>query len=446
MKKSLVILLFGLFFSKAVKAQIEKVIVETYYIADSLDATDTIDGNYHALAQGSKTYRIYIDLKPGYRIKTIYGDTAHALKFSSTTPFFNNIDRPLYFGYQIKKNYFNSNPTLALDTWLTLGLATTLHNGVLKGEDTDGSVVGGSNNHGGTASVPGGLLKNNDTLAGIPLTSQDGLLPNTVTYANSFSDNGFKNTSNIDTTIFGHDSTGTTFISRGASVQQVNGVIGPLPDNKILVAQLTTTGNISFELNLELLDSTNKLTTYVAQSSYTLGANIFLSPILKYPPVCGCTDKRYHEYDSTFACNDSSACHTLKVFGCTDALACNYDPNANILLPNFCCYPGLCNDRDISLVCPDLSPNRLKRSTDNSSVYPNPVKDVLSIQLFSSTDDRLVNYTIYDAYDRLVREQDLGVIPGNSIIQADVADLPAGLYLFRVSVSGVSSIKKFIKD
>jgi len=36
-------------------------------------------------------------------------------------------------------------------------------------------------------------------------------------------------------------------------------------------------------------------------------------------------------------------------------MACNYDPNANFNIPELCCYPGLCGDRDIAVVCPQLS-------------------------------------------------------------------------------------------
>jgi len=56
----------------------------------------------------------------------------------------------------------------ALDSWLTLGLATKkaakTYFGVLKSLDTDGSVIVGSNNDGGSAVIPGGLLSNSDPL------------------------------------------------------------------------------------------------------------------------------------------------------------------------------------------------------------------------------------------------------------------------------------------
>jgi hypothetical protein len=447
MKKIAIFLLF--FFSVVGKAQIEKVIVETYYVSDTLDVTDTIDGSARALPVGSKTYRVYLDLKRGYKLAKIFGNANHALKIASTANFFNNIDRPSeYYGYLIKKNYFAGNPTLALDSWLTLGLATTVNNGILKTQDTNGTIR--TNSWKGTAGISGGILRNNDPTAGIPLTTEDGLLPSVTTYTNSFNDHGFTNgvgnASGIDTTVFGSSKVGSQFISNDAYLYQSSGVMGAFADsNQVLVAQLTTTGTLSFELNVLILDSNgNNPTYYVAKGSSA--DNYAINPFLSYPPPCGCRDARYLEFNPNAACDAVNACQTLKVFGCTDSMACNYNPNANVFLPDFCCYPGYCNDRNIALVCPDLSPYKLKQKNISEDVYPNPVQNNLSLQLIYSADYAAVTYTIYDAFGRIIKEQDLGTIHGNSLLQTDVTDLPSGLYLFRVSVAGNTSIKKFIKN
>jgi hypothetical protein len=162
------VFLFTLF-SSQVSAQIERLIVETWYVADANDATDTTQGR--ALQEGMRTYRIYLDLVPGSKVKKIFGNSNHPLRFTSTTDFYNNIDRPnAYFGYLINKSWFSGNPTLALDSWLTIGLASTNYLGIPKPDDTDGSFIGGTYNNGGSAGIPGGLLVNSDPSAGLPVT------------------------------------------------------------------------------------------------------------------------------------------------------------------------------------------------------------------------------------------------------------------------------------
>jgi hypothetical protein len=447
MKRILFIGIIFLLASLQAKAQIEKVLVETYYISDSLDATDTIDGAVRALPKGSKTYRVYIDMRPGSKLVKLYGAPGHPMKISSTANFFNNVDRPTeYFGYLINKQYFKSNPTLALDSWLTLGLATSLHDGILKDQDHNGSFIDSTQNWGGTAGVPGGLLRNNDTAAGYPITVRDGLQTKTATLS-QWSDNGFKDMSNRDTTVFGDTIVGSSFTSTVAFLRQNSGLMGAVPDsNQVLVAQLTTLGDISFEMNAQILDSAGNTINYVAQSTTTPGGDTLICSSLKYPPQCGCRDIRYMEYNPNFACNDESQCFTLKVYGCTDSMACNYDPSANMLLPNFCCYPGYCNDRDIALVCPDIHP-RMAMQGFQPNVYPNPAENELTLQLVSgSSAYDEVNYIIYDGLYRVVAEKDFGSVPTNTYFKVDVSQLPQGIYLLKVTAGSSVSIQKFIKN
>ena len=52
-------------------------------------------------------------------------------------------------------------------------------------------------------------------------------------------------------------------------------------------------------------------------------------PCLSAPPVYGCTDDDYQEFDPLATVDDGS-CANLHVYGCTDPSAFNYDPNATI--------------------------------------------------------------------------------------------------------------------
>lgn len=446
MKKILALLLPLLLLQLCAKAQIRDVIVEKYYVSDSLDATDTIDGPAHSLPQGSVTYRVYVQLKSGYKIKKMYGTANHPLKIVSTDTFYNNIDRPTaYFGYLVNKSWFSGNPTLALDSWLTLGLCATQYTGVLKTDDPDGSLIGGTHNPGGTAGVPGGIIRNNDTTAGIPVTTSDGMVPKTGTFS-TWINNGFIDSpgGTDDTTVFGNINSGTQFISTTAYLQQNNGVSGDsATGHKVLVAQLTTKGEISFELNLQLIDSTGASHNYVSSNggNSTTGDTL-VSGLLKYPqdaPVCGCTDPNFIEYNPNLTCSDPYSCLHRVVFGCMDTLACNYDPNANFHLQSLCCYPGMCNNRDISLVCPGISSDAVLQ------LYPNPAGADINVQ-FTAPENSVTRISVFDAYGTLVLNRELGIRSGVVAEQLEIADLQPGFYMIKVFTGNNVQSKSFMKQ
>lgn len=454
MKKLTALFILLLAFTSAINAQIRNVIVEKYYVSDALDATDSInwqtDTTYQTrfLPVGSKTYRIYVQIDSGYKIHKIYGTSNHPLKFISTANFFNNISwSTYYFGYMIKKTKFNGTPTLALDSWLTLGLCginnsgSVKYNGVLKPDDHDGSFIVG--NGGGTAGIAGGILINNDTSAHIAIDTADGMIPASGVFS-GWVNNGFMDTAGNDTTALGSKNVGSKFINTNGYLQQNSGVSGDsATGHKVLVAQLTTTGDITFEINLELMDSTGTGIHYfnfVADNHNqpTTGDTV-VSALLKYPPVCGCKDPNYLEYNANYTCGSPDSCHTHIIFGCMDTLACNYDATANFNIPTLCCYPGNCNDRDISLVCPGIASNSAL------SVFPNPASSQVTIQIYSGNSQE-IKYVIYNSFGTSVIETDLGSQSGSITQQVDVSNLQVGLYLVRVYIGGSSDSKTFMKN
>ncbi len=327
MKRHLYIILFFLFLLGNIHAQVKNLVVERYYVSDTIDATDTIGGY---LELGSVTYRIYVQMERGSKLKKIYGDANHTLRFSTTTNFFNNKEDGQSFGKDFSKNRLGEN-TVALDSWITLGQTTRTaaktYFGVLKSNDNDGSFIGGINNDGGSAAITSGLLNNSDPSIGLPLTSSDGndTMPTAPT---AWADYGINDiTSNVDSTIFGSAKINNEFISNNAGLQN-SGVCGVNPDsNYVLVAQLTTTGEISFEINLEIEENDDvgtRIIKYVANGD-SLSSDERISPYLKYPRACGCTDPQYLEYNPSYACMVSDSCRTQIIFGCMDTLACNYD-------------------------------------------------------------------------------------------------------------------------
>lgn len=426
-----------------VMAQIENVIVENYYVSDSADATNTIGGQ---LPIGSKTYRIFVVLKPGSKIKKIYGDVNHALKISSTAPFFNHAEDGQSFAKDFSKSRYSNN-TVGLDTWITIGQTTKSSSktyfGILKELDRDNSFIGGFNNDGGSASIRNGLLKNTSNALGIPLFVADGMdtMSNVPT---SWANYGFEDISTgEDTTIFGSNPSHSFLISNNIGLQN-SGVAGVLPNNNhVLIAQLTTLGDISFELNLEVeqIDGINKkVVKYVANNQVLLNDEIF-SPFLKYPQVCGCKDPNYLEAQTNYACESKDSCKTLIVFGCMDTLACNYNANANFNISTLCCYVGYCNDLDLKVVCPNLKIRDQSEDLIQCDLFPNPAQDQMVIQLISTIHDNTF-FVIYDSYGKMVNKKNQ-IVTSRSII--DVRNFENGLYFIRIFSDKGYVEKKFVK-
>jgi hypothetical protein len=429
-------------------AQVEKVIVETYYISNAADSTDT-DVYGKKLVEGSKTYRVYVDLKPGNKLRKIYGDKNHALKFFSTQPFFNYVDGETY-GKDLKRGLYR-NGTFALDTWLTIGQtsaktpANTANFGVLKNQDSNGSFIGGSNNDGGSAQITEGLLTNTAIAVGVPITSADGMFLQSIPNY-TWTTIGVKDfLSGQDSSIFGSLVSKNSYSSYQTTLEVKPGVSGVIADsNQVLVAQLTTRGELSFELNIEveqLVDSLPIIFKYVANGDILVTGEIVENK-LKYPfvPNCGCQDIRYLEYDKKYECSDPSRCIHPVVFGCKDSLACNFDPNANFSTPVLCCYPGLCRQRDISVVCPEM-----RGPYAEINVFPNPAENVLFLDVIRGSEEN-ISFSMYDYSGTSVLETNLGSYKRLVNHEINISNLDKGLYVVKVNVGTEVFYNRFIKN
>jgi len=414
---------------------IDAVLVETYYVSDANDATDVTGGG---LGSGSTTYRVYVDLCDGCSLRAIYGDANHALRITSTAPFFNHADRGRPFGHVVNNGALDEGTT-ALDSWLALGGASNQRFGILKADDPDGSIVGGVNNDGGSEAVAGGLLVNADVAAGGPLTEKDGLI--SVSGATILPPNF--NVVGIHPEIIFDDATvGNEFLTNDTRVGcSTPGVQGPTAENRVLLAQLTTTGELSFELNLEVQCPDGSVTRYVANDSVLLAGETAFGQ-LNFPPECGCTDPNFLEYDPNAGCDDGS-CATTIIFGCLDTLACNYDPSANFNVVQLCCYgPANCNGLDVNIVCPDVSTLEIEMLSA-LRVFPNPVQERLHLQL-GTAPGTMVDYELLDATGRSIRSGLLD-LDGSGSGEIVVHALPPGTYLLMVRTAAGRTWTRVVK-
>jgi len=426
------------------QAQLEKVIVEKYYITDQNDATDITGGT---IAPGTTTYRIYVDMLPNTRLKSVYGETDHPLVFESTLPFYNHATDGQTYGKEFLKNRYGEG-LVALDSWMTLGQTTKTqvgktYFGIPKATDQDGSFIGGTNNDGGSAGIATGLLVNTASQMGLPLTTADGM-DTMANIPSSWLTLGLVDiATGQDTTIFGSVQQGTSFHSEQFLLQN-SGVTGVDPSlNQVLIAQLTTAGELSFELNLELevfLNGSWQSMKYLARDTLLQGQENF-NAFLTYPFQCGCTDPNYLEYNAAFACLEDGSCITPVVMGCMDTNACNYDSNVNVNVPGLCCYPGNCGGRDIAVVCPQLWEDNFE-----VSMYPNPTENNVTIKANGDFLNKEITWKLNNAYGVSVHSgQFIATDASNLEIEIDLTDQLAGVYFLEFKAGDLKKSKILIK-
>ncbi len=229
---------------------LEKIVVEKYYISNSMD---TILNSYNGpLKNGTTTYRVYVDLLPGYRLQAVYGSKKHPMKIKTSTFFYNNGDLGNISPFVLPQKSLWKN-TLMLDSWLTIGTAAENFIGVPKKyDDTIGTIKREK-----------GFLMNNSRKIGVPLFRRDGLRSIEVVPKVTFF-----GMDSLDYVLGNKCQGNGMFIDNGAWATLGKGVVGAdsLGNNQVLIAQLTTDGELFMELNLQIGSPEGKIINYVARS------------------------------------------------------------------------------------------------------------------------------------------------------------------------------------
>jgi hypothetical protein len=123
-----------------------------------------------------------------------------------------------------------------------------------------------------------------------------------------------------------------------------------------------------------------------------------------------------------------------------DPSACNYNSDANYNVQSMCCYPGFCNDRDISLACPSDGEPVL-----HLDIFPNPAISRITIQT-SAVRDEESKYVVYNYYGNIVLEKQLGIVNGKISDNVDLSGFTSGLYLVRLFAGNATDSRMFIKN
>jgi hypothetical protein len=429
---------------------LEGIIVETYYVADADDAADTDGGA--GLTEGSTTYRVFVDMLPGYKLVSVGGFVNHPLTIATTTSFFNNSDRGEAWGRDIPAQHLNKN-TVAIDSWLSFGPASTLHWGVLKSEDPDGSIVGGPNNQ-------SGLLMNDAVAAGAPLTTSDGLVnlgmaPGTI------------NSVGVGPDCFDPDGS-NSYSNDNFAWAILGGVTGPTESNRLLIGQFTTDGDLTFCLNLALRipdelicgdPNCHNLLQFYSEvlSSDTLGQGFAGQNIFSHPTLC------FNSANSQVDCLGVPNGTALPGTACDDG---NADTSDDLYNPDCVCWgrdcagtyggsalPGTpCDDGNAATIDDTWQPGCLCEGSNsideaavaNVRISPNPTHGPLRIELDRT--EGALRWEVRDLAGKTLMSRDLGNASGERIITLDLAGLSAGSYLLVVESDGRRAQQRIVKQ
>jgi hypothetical protein len=247
------LLAFFLLLTTVIAAQtfegLDGIYVEHYYQSNEMDnRAGNLSGE---LKTNSKTYRIFLDLSPGYRFQAAYGTLAHPLRFHSEEHFFNHAGIGNTYPNVIPERSLSKNITL-LDSWFTAGAAGESFMGVPKMFDLDDNLL--------SKNFEESYLVNNTKWMEYSLKERDGMhVSNDLPIVNLFQ---------LDSTskhLMMVTNSNHLEINNGAWACLGKGSIGvdSLGTNYVLIAQLTTSGELDFELNIMVGTPQGKSIKYV---------------------------------------------------------------------------------------------------------------------------------------------------------------------------------------
>jgi hypothetical protein len=225
---------------------IEGLYVEPYYTAGGADYDSTA---WIPLKPGTTTWRVFVDLASGWKLQALYGSETHPLEISTTTQFFNDALSDEARAEIIDPKAISQDYAI-LDSWLAMGSASARHIAVPKPEDSDGSLFADIREKGPLSS------RSDDAYFGLKIA--DGLMPGLPANVNRIG---------ADLIPFQGRSGVSVFRVSNGALAVVEGVSGATASNYVLLGQFTTDGELTLELNLQLVRPDGVSEQYVARNA-----------------------------------------------------------------------------------------------------------------------------------------------------------------------------------
>jgi len=275
--KYIFVALFACSFAAAQAQGLQGIVVERYYQANAADVSDaTAEGAVVPLTTGSVTYRVYVDMAAGYKFSQIFGSAAHPLTVNSTANFYNDPTWGVAFDPgSISSTNIRRN-TAMIDSWFTTGTAASGKVGVTESGDTDGTV-------GNAQSI---LANNPGSCFGVAINgagAKDGFVASSVSTspADDVQALGLGSALNVlDQTA------GSSITINDGAIAALGGIVGATAENLVLIGQFTTTGSLSFALNVQLINSSTGVAENYVASSPAAGELTSASLTQTVAPTC----------------------------------------------------------------------------------------------------------------------------------------------------------------
>jgi hypothetical protein len=255
LKNCLIVFLILPFSAILAQEGLKEVFVEKFY---TLNKADLQKNNLTGVKEkGLVTYRIYVLLDSGYTLQAIYGAPTHVLYIKSTASFYNHPGIGSTFPNRIPDKSLKKNLSY-LDSWLSIGACS-------------------------------------ETFFAVPLRYQASPLPVSIDWDKNYYNNAKGRDSklsfreapgmyHIDSLpvptmyqideqlkVFNMETMSSEFVvENGAWACMGKGSVAPNKlANAILIAQITTAGKLSYQLNLQIGTPKGKSIRYVASEPST---------------------------------------------------------------------------------------------------------------------------------------------------------------------------------
>ena len=243
--------------------------------------TLTVEAHAADIIPGQTTYRIYQNLvNADDFFSSVFGNNDDPFSLATTTGFYNSAFGGTTAG-DINPAFLSFFPELAADSWVTVGIES------------------------------------------------QAVAPEVAISAVESADQPWVGAFAFGDAISGQDIVMNDFT--GGAWYVLNGTPNGLPDenNRVLIMQITTAGEVSGVINTQVFENGNGnadiRNTYSFSGTGTFSADG--AGGTGNSNACGCTDAEAFNYDPAAQYDDGSCIDSVN--GCTDDSACNYDADAN---------------------------------------------------------------------------------------------------------------------